>query len=369
MTQPYYQHVPYASPGVKPPRRFGRGLFGWVLFIVLGLMLFTLLRQQRNVYQPISLSDFYSSLLDGRVSKITIESDEVTGRYLPLGSATTTFSTYFRVELPPGTGSNWAFCQWVLENRHGAVINAEANNNLLLQFVLPLVPWLLIFGFIWFFVLRGLRKVAPAKNAGPVEVVILNPPYAQSSAPQTAPGGQTISSLLMIAISSMVLVSGCGYQQSGSMENAAGYQNHTLFRDDVQTVAVPIFTNRTYYRGVEFGLTKAVINQLEGQSPYKVVPRERADTILTGEIERVVVHTTSESFTSGLPQDQRYLITVGFTWKDLRTGKILVERHQFEQTATWYPTLGEGQRVAQEESIERLALAIVQEMQADWGKP
>jgi hypothetical protein len=172
----------------------------------------------------------------------------------------------------------------------------------------------------------------------------------------------------LAALSLLLFCSGCGYQQSGSMANANGYQWRTLYRDDVKTVAVPIFTNRTYYRGAEFMLSKAVVNQLEGQSPYKVVPRERADTILTGQVDRVVVHTTSESFLNGLPQDQLYVIIVSFTWKDLRTGKILVERHDFEQTAPWYPTLGEGQRVAQEEAIEKLALAIVQEMQSDWGK-
>lgn len=366
MTQPYYQHVPYASPGVKPPRRFGRGLFGWVLFGALAVMLLTLLRQQKNNYQSVSLSQFYDDLLAGKIQRVTVESDEVSGYYNSAASGLSGVK-YFRAALPAGTGSNWPFTQWVLENRHGANVDAENNNNLVLQFLLPLVPWLLIFFFIWFFVFRSLRKNAQARKH-PVEVVILNPPAIPPPIPGVGNPATNVG-LIGLAVAALFLSSGCGYQQSGSMDNAAGYQWHTLYRDDVRTVAVPIFTNRTYYRGVEFQLSKAVINQLEGQSPYKVVPRERADTILTGEIERIFVHTTSESFTSGLPQDQRYLITVGFTWKDLRTGKILVERHNYEQTATWYPTLGEGQRVAEQESIERLALAIVQEMQADWGKP
>ncbi len=336
MTQPYYQHVPYASPGAKPPRRLGR-LFGWVFFVVLAVMLVPLLRQQKNHYQPISLSQFYDDLLAGKIQRVAIESDEVTG-YFNSGAS----SGYFRTELPAGTGREWLFTQWMLENRHGATIYAENNNNILLQFVLPLVPWLLIFLFIWFFVFRSLRKNAQARKH-PVEVVILNPPIVPPPVPVVGNPATNLG-LIGFAAAGLFLFSGCGYQQSGSMDNAAGYQWHTLYRDDVRTVAVPIFTNRTYYRGVEFQLSKAVINQLEGQSPYKVVPRERADTILTGEIERIFVHTTSESFTSGLPQDQRYLITVGFTWKDLRTGKVLVERHNYEQTSTWYPTLGEGRR-------------------------
>ena len=57
---------------------------------------------------------------------------------------------------------------------------------------------------------------------------------------------------------------------------------------------------------------------------------------------------------------------INFTWKDQRTGKILVDRRRFEQTTTYYPTLGEGQFVGSQENVERLALAIVQELEADW---
>jgi hypothetical protein len=157
---------------------------------------------------------------------------------------------------------------------------------------------------------------------------------------------------------------GCGYTQTGG--NSDGYQWRSLYRDDVRTVAVPIFTNRSFRRGVEFSLTKAVINQLEAQSPYKVVPRERADTVLEGEIAAVDIKTISSSPDSGIPQEQLYRVIINFVWKDLRSGRILVERRGYEQTAPYYPTLGEGQFVGSQQNVERLALAIVQELQADW---
>ena len=163
---------------------------------------------------------------------------------------------------------------------------------------------------------------------------------------------------------------GCGvgtYQQSGSLKNApAGYQWSSLYRGDVKSVAVPVFANKTFYRGFEFNLTKAVVNQLEGQSPYKVMPKERADTILEGEVERVRVRTISNSSFNSLPQEQLLEVTVNFTWKDLRNGRILARRHDFRQTAPYYPTLGEGQYTGEQQNLERLALAIVQEMQAEW---
>ena len=175
-----------------------------------------------------------------------------------------------------------------------------------------------------------------------------------------------ISSCILLCFLSL-LVSGCGYHISGSPETEPGYAWHTLYRDDVKTVAVPIFANRTPYQGLEFRLSKAVVTQLEAQSPYKVVPRERADTILEGEIIQVRTRTVSRDFASAVPQEQLFLVMVNFRWQDLRTGKMLVERQEFEQTAPYYPTAGEDVFIAEQSNVERLGLAIVQELQSDWG--
>jgi hypothetical protein len=166
----------------------------------------------------------------------------------------------------------------------------------------------------------------------------------------------------------LLAAGGCGYNQSGDYDKApkGGYQWHSLYREDVQTVAVPIFANRDFRRGVEFRLSKAVVNQLEAHSPYKVVSRDHADTILEGEIQKVEVNPISHAFKENVPQEQLMVVTVNFTWKDLRTGRILLERKNFQQTAAFYPTLGEGEFVGSQEAVERLALGIVQAMQADW---
>jgi len=168
-----------------------------------------------------------------------------------------------------------------------------------------------------------------------------------------------------------LVMGGCGYHWSDNAGPGPApdpdYAWKGLYRQDVKTVAVPIFINRTYHRGVEFNLTKAVINQLESRTPYKVVPKEQADTILEGQIIDVEVHTQSRSQTAGIPQEQLYIVIVNFTWKDLRTGQILVTRHSFGQTAPYYPTLGEEQFAGSQENLERLGLAIVEELQADWG--
>jgi hypothetical protein len=159
---------------------------------------------------------------------------------------------------------------------------------------------------------------------------------------------------------------GCkSYQQAGT-GSRDGYKWSSLYRQDVHTVAVPIFTNVDYSRGDEFSLTKAVVTQIEQRTPYKVVSREKADTILEGQITQVRRQTISSDRSSSLPQEQLYGIRVDFVWKDLRTGQILVERKGFEQTNPAYPTLGEGRQTAALNTAEALALAIVQELESDW---
>jgi hypothetical protein len=129
---------------------------------------------------------------------------------------------------------------------------------------------------------------------------------------------------------------------------------------------VPVFTTKDFRRGIEFRLTEAVIKQLEAHAPYKVVPKERADTILEGQVTSVRVGTLSKDFQTNLPREQELVVTIDLTWKDLRSGKILMQRRGLQQDGTFYPSLGEGEWTGAQQAIERFALAIVQEMQADW---
>ena len=166
---------------------------------------------------------------------------------------------------------------------------------------------------------------------------------------------------------SLILLTGCGYQQQGTASSSnSNYQWTSLYRQDVHTIAVPIFTNVSFTRGDEMNLTKAVITQIEQRTPYKVVDRDQADTILEGQITRVRKQSISTDRSSNLPQEQLYTIRVDFTWKDLRSGQVLVTRKDFEQSEPFYPTLGEGQETGALNTVEQLALGIVQELQADW---
>ena len=148
--------------------------------------------------------------------------------------------------------------------------------------------------------------------------------------------------------------------------SGCGYQWRSPYREDIKTVAVPVFVNRTYERGLEVSLSTAVIEDIETHTPYKVVSKEQADTILEGEIVSTKLATLSVNPETALPQEQEFEVQVSFTWKNLRTGQIMVQRKNFDEKTSYYPTLGEDPSVGSQSAVEKLALSIVQELQADW---
>jgi ATP-dependent Zn protease len=169
-------YIPFATPAA-PRRSFGRGLFGWLLFIGLMVMLFVVLKRDQGKAYELSLNDLRSELDNGNLKSIVIEGDELSGQFVTPPSSTSGSARY-RTVLPAGTAGQWTFVQWLLDHGKGANVVANNNTNLLAQFILPLVPWLLIFGFVWFFIFRQLRK-SGTQPVRPAPVYIVNPEQRQ----------------------------------------------------------------------------------------------------------------------------------------------------------------------------------------------
>ncbi len=53
-------------------------------------------------------------------------------------------------------------------------------------------------------------------------------------------------------------------------------------------------------------------------------------------------------------------------WKDVRTGRILVDHPALLQAVDYLPVAGEPEKLAQERAIDRLAQRIVALMYEDW---
>jgi ATP-dependent Zn protease len=175
-----------ANPLQPAPRR-GRSLFGWVLFIGLAIMLFFLLshRERMKEVESIPLSDFKAMFDRGEIASVVVHRNELTGE---LAQATPGVNhTHFRTPLPEGLSSDWQFLQWLLDRRRNAEVSVHNDDNVLLNILLPLVPWVLIFGFIWFFVFRQLRK---ANASGQQTILVTGPGRWVPDEPGPAKAGQ-----------------------------------------------------------------------------------------------------------------------------------------------------------------------------------
>jgi ATP-dependent Zn protease len=165
------------SPAPAGPRM--KGILGWLIFVGLAVVVFLLLSRspRSSTTVTIPLSEFDKQLRADNVLQVTIDSDELTGTFrtavvTPIrGSGTATaLARDFRTPLPNGTSGNWSFTEWLLNNRGAASVYVDNQQNLLLNLFVPLVPWIVIFGFIWFFFIRPMRKRYP------------QPPYPPGSA-------------------------------------------------------------------------------------------------------------------------------------------------------------------------------------------
>ena len=153
-----------------------------------------------------------------------------------------------------------------------------------------------------------------------------------------------------------------------SSDPTKGYAAGSIYRAGITTVAVPIFTNDTYVRDVEFTLTDALVKEIEARTPYKVTSQAEADTIVLGQIRDVQLDQLSKSRLTGLTEEGIVSVTIDFLWKDNRSGKVLVERKAYSGHGLFVPSnpSGEPIELGRFNAVGHLARDIVGEMRAEW---
>jgi hypothetical protein len=148
-----------------------------------------------------------------------------------------------------------------------------------------------------------------------------------------------------------------------------GYTTRPMYPCDIQTVYVPMFTNKSFRRGLEFQLTEAVIKEIELKTPYKVVRQQNADTMLEGDIQlvrkRVLIQTPEDE-----PRHLEFSTAVDIKWVDLRSGDSLcagkTDSFVVRQSSDYAPELGQSVASASQETVEKLARQIVAMMEEPW---
>jgi hypothetical protein len=174
------------------------------------------------------------------------------------------------------------------------------------------------------------------------------------------PGGVTMNRKFGIFVGVVCGgISGCGY----TTDRAAVVRTTNSRSDRIRTVALDIFESKEFRRGLETQLTEALAKRVESDTPFKLVDKKRADTMLTGEIREVRQATIGRDFRQARPRETTATLVVSFQWKDLRTGEILVDRPNFVQQVDYIRPLGEDFYHASQKGIDDLAERMVEQMQ------
>jgi hypothetical protein len=150
-------------------------------------------------------------------------------------------------------------------------------------------------------------------------------------------------------------------------DDPGGYSTEPLFSDDVRTVYVKMFDNKTFERGVEYELTDALAKRIEAETPYKVVSSlDRADTVLSGSIssgERGILSTERET---GRPMEKEIVFRATVDWKNLKTGEFFIEGGTASAGATFSEWQNQGMAYGSSLAANKLAERIVELMETPW---
>jgi cell division protease FtsH len=135
-----------------------RGVLGWIIFIGFALMLVMLLTNQFPKNKSITLNDFLNYVHNNQIESVQIKEDQIVGRLKSdaLQGQGPDASRRFEVRIHPEL-----IAEIVAELRKtDATFDIKPASNLFVQLVVSLLPWLLIFAFIWFFVFRQIRSAS-----------------------------------------------------------------------------------------------------------------------------------------------------------------------------------------------------------------
>lgn len=202
--------------------------------------------------------------------------------------------------------------------------------------------------------------------------------------------------MLVLAAMAMVSLCGCGYStgpddaasadadnenavaagedegdQGGRLKDSyqlgGGYVLGSVHPRGVKTVYVEAFQSQDWRRGLEIRLTEALVKRILHDTPYRIAPKDEADTIIYGEIAYVSVTLLGNDFDSDLPREIQPVITCDWTWKNRRTGQVLAQRKGMQQASEALPLIEKTYFFdATEEGIDDLAERIVEAMEAPW---
>jgi Lipopolysaccharide-assembly len=144
----------------------------------------------------------------------------------------------------------------------------------------------------------------------------------------------------------------------------AGYTTEPLFPAGMRRIAVPIFDNETYFRQIEFDVTRNVCDEIRSRPGVEIVAESDADVVLKGTIRSVSQSILSIS-DRRKPDEESATTSVSCEIVEARTGRTL-KTFSVSERVNFVLATGEGLQTAQREAYYNLARKIVFELESDW---
>lgn len=146
-----------------------------------------------------------------------------------------------------------------------------------------------------------------------------------------------------------------------------GYTNDWLYPRDLRTVYVEMFDSRSLRRGYEYTLTDAICKRIEAETPYKIVSdRDFADSVISGQISGIGSGILALDRETGRPLEQEVQFYVTVSWKNLRTGELLINNETVTAAATYSAEMGQDFDYSAAVAANRAAQRVVELMEETW---
>lgn len=147
----------------------------------------------------------------------------------------------------------------------------------------------------------------------------------------------------------------------------SGYSDESLFREDIQSVYVKMFDNRSFRRGAEYELTDALAKRIEAETPYKVVSSpDRAETVISGQIESISSQVLTMERETGRFLESEVILRAVVNWKNLKTGELLINNRVVNASASYSNYQSQNFNYASTLAANNLAKKIVELMEKQW---
>jgi hypothetical protein len=152
-----------------------------------------------------------------------------------------------------------------------------------------------------------------------------------------------------------------------TLAGCAGYSNRSLFPQDVNSVYIEMFDNRTFRRGVEYTLSDALAKRIESDTPYRIVSdKDRTDSVISGQLVGINESILTLERETGRALEKEVILSAVVNWKDLKTGRLMINNQTVTAAANYSDFLNQDFTYASSVAANNLAQKIVEVMENNW---